>query len=151
MPGADRSCLLAAKRYRDAEHRLFHRDAGYLEGRRTRESRVNRAAANRTAFGRQAIAGQWANAEFGALCQLYGAGCPCPTRCRSPAPRCCSSSSATPDGTAAPRLAETRPDGGELAALWDQLVAALVALAAARATRTATCPRTTCWSTAAGW
>ncbi len=39
VPGTDRSCLLAAKRYRSAEHRMFHRDAGYLEGRRTRESR----------------------------------------------------------------------------------------------------------------
>ena len=33
------------------------------------------------------------------------------------------------DGTAAPRLAETRPDPAELAGLWDQLVRALVALA----------------------
>ena len=70
IPGGQ-SCLLAAKRYRDPEHRLFHRDAGYLEGRRTRDSRVSRAAANRTAFGRQAIAGMWANAEFAALCLLY--------------------------------------------------------------------------------
>ena len=34
-----------------------------------------------------------------------------------------------PDGTAAPRLAETRPDRAELAGLWDQLVQALVDLA----------------------
>ena len=33
------------------------------------------------------------------------------------------------DGTAAPRLAETRPRGSELAGLWDQLVQALVTLA----------------------
>ena len=33
------------------------------------------------------------------------------------------------DGTAAPRLAETRPAPAELARLWDQLVAALVTLA----------------------
>ena len=33
------------------------------------------------------------------------------------------------DGTAAPRLAETRPGPAELAGLWDQLVQALVALA----------------------
>jgi RIO kinase 1 len=33
------------------------------------------------------------------------------------------------DGTAAPRLAETRPTQAELAGLWDQLVYALVALA----------------------
>src|SRR6476660_3884286 len=31
VPGTDRSCLLAAKRYRDATHRQFHRDVGYLE------------------------------------------------------------------------------------------------------------------------
>jgi RIO kinase 1 len=33
------------------------------------------------------------------------------------------------DGTAAPRLAETRPDEQELSDLWDQLVGALVTLA----------------------
>ena len=75
VPGG-RSCLLAAKRYRDAGHRMFHRDGGYLEGRRVRESRVNRAVASRTAFGREAIAGQWAYAEFGALSRLYAAGIP---------------------------------------------------------------------------
>ena len=34
-----------------------------------------------------------------------------------------------PDGTAAPRLAETRPRGSELAGLWEQLVRALATLA----------------------
>src|SRR5579872_4651805 len=61
VPGTDRQCLLAAKRYRSADHRMFHRDADYLEGRRTRASRENRAAANRSTFGRQLIAGQWAS------------------------------------------------------------------------------------------
>jgi RIO kinase 1 len=42
VPGTERSCLLAAKRYRGAEHRMFHRDSGYLEGRRVRESRAGR-------------------------------------------------------------------------------------------------------------
>jgi hypothetical protein len=32
VPGSEPGCLLAAKRYRSAEHRMFHRDAGYLEG-----------------------------------------------------------------------------------------------------------------------
>jgi RIO kinase 1 len=78
VPGTGKSCLLAAKRYRDAEHRLFHRDAGYLEGRRVRESRVNRATTSRSAFGKQMIAGQWANAEFTALCRLHAARVPVP-------------------------------------------------------------------------
>src|SRR6266700_8406451 len=71
VPGTSRSCLLAAKRYRDSGHRMFHRDSAYLEGRRVRESRASRAVANGTATGRQMIAAQWANAEFTALCQLY--------------------------------------------------------------------------------
>ena len=37
-PGRD--VLMAGKRYRSSKHRLFHRDAGYLEGRRVRKSRV---------------------------------------------------------------------------------------------------------------
>ena len=64
VPGAGRSCLLAAKRYRAAEHRMFQRDSEYLEGRRVRESRVNRAIAARSAAGRAMISTQWASAEF---------------------------------------------------------------------------------------
>ena len=129
VPGG-RSCLLAAKRYRDAQHRLFHRDAGYLEGRRTRDSRVSRAAASRTAYGKQAIAGQWANAEFAALCQLHGAGLPVPYPVQITGTEVLLEFIGDPDGTAAPRLAETRPSAGDLAGLWDQLVTALAALAA---------------------
>ena len=129
VPGTQRACLLAAKRYRDAEHRQFHRDAGYLEGRRTRDSRVTRAAANRTAFGKQAIAGQWANAEFTALCQLHSAAVPVPYPVQIMGTEVLLEFIGDPDGTAAPRLAETRPDGTELASLWEQLVEALATLA----------------------
>jgi RIO kinase 1 len=124
-----RSCLLAAKRYRDAEHRMFHRDSGYLEGRRTRDTRVNRAAASRSAFGRQAIAGQWANAEFSALSRLYAAGVAVPYPAQILETELLLEFIGSSDGTAAPRLAETRPDPGELADLWDQLVRSLVTLA----------------------
>ena len=127
--GTGRSCLLAAKRYRDPEHRLFHRDAGYLEGRRTRDSRVTRATANRTAFGRQAIAGLWANAEFTALCRLYREGIPVPYPVQITGTEVLLEFIGDTNGTAAPRLAETRPDERELSDLWDQLVASLVTLA----------------------
>jgi RIO kinase 1 len=123
------SCLLAAKRYRDPEHRLFHRDAGYLEGRRTRDSRVTRAAANRTAYGRQAIAGMWASAEFGALCLLHQAKVPVPYPVQITGTEVLLEFIGDSDGTAAPRLAETRPDEQELADLWEQLVEAVLALA----------------------
>jgi RIO kinase 1 len=131
VPGTDRSCLLAAKRYRDATHRQFHRDAGYLEGRRVRDTRVTRAAANRTAFGRQAIAGQWANAEFNALVQLHSAGVPVPYPVQILGTEVLLEFIGDPDGTGAPRLAETRPDPAGLASLWDQLVEATATLAGA--------------------
>jgi RIO kinase 1 len=130
VPDTDRSCLLAAKRYRTAEHRMFHRDGGYLEGRRTRESRATRAMAKRTAVGREMIATHWANAEFCALSQLYWAGVPVPYPVQVLGTEVLLEFIGEPDGTAAPRLAETRPAGPELAGLWDELVQALSTLAA---------------------
>ena len=129
VPGTDNSCLLAAKRYRDTDHRMFHRDSGYLEGRRTRDSRVNRAMAARSSFGREAVSGQWAFAEFNALTRLYAAGVPVPYPVQIVGTEILLEFVGSGDGTAAPRLAETRPDPGELVSLWDQLVTALVALA----------------------
>jgi RIO kinase 1 len=131
VPGTDKSCLLAAKRYRDATHRQFHRDAGYLEGRRVRESRVNRAVAKRSDFGRQAIAGQWANAEFNALVQVYNAGVPVPYPVQILGTEILLEFIGDADGTGAPRLAETRPGPAELASLWSQLVEAMATLASA--------------------
>jgi RIO kinase 1 len=137
VPGTDRACLLAAKRYRDPEHRLFHRDAGYLEGRRVRRSRENRAMAGRTAFGRQMIAGQWARAEFVALTRLWQLGrelgtiaVPYPVQLIGT--ELLLEFIGDPDGdTAAPRLAQLRPAGRQLHRLWDQLLDALVVLARA--------------------
>ena len=129
VPGTDRSCLLAAKRYRSSEHRMFHRDSGYLEGRRVRDTRVSRAMANRTAAGREMIAGQWASAEFTALCQLHLAGVPVPYPVQVLETEILLEFIGDPDGSAAPRLAELRPRGSELAGLWDQLVQAMMTLA----------------------
>jgi len=134
VPDTDRQCLLAAKRYRSAEHRMFHRDAGYLEGRRVRESRVNRAMAKRTGFGREVIAGQWAAAEFGALYRLWEVGTELGVRI-VPYPVQILGTEllleflGTDDGQAAPRLAQVRPDAHQLEDLWDQLVTALTVLA----------------------
>ena len=132
VPGTDRACLLAAKRYRASEHRLFHRDAGYLEGRQVRRSRENRAMANRTAVGRQMIAAQWAIAEFQALCALWTAGArfiPYPVQLAGT--ELLMQFVGTGDGVAAPRLAQLRPDPPDAADLWHQLVEALTVLASA--------------------
>jgi RIO kinase 1 len=136
IPGTDRSCLLAAKRYRDTDHRLFHRDGGYLEGRRMRRSRENRAMANRTAFGRQVIAGQWAAHEFAALSRLWQIGVEAgsvavPYPVQLGGTEVMLEFIGSPDGEAAPRLAQLRPAAAELTDLWRQLLDALVVLARA--------------------
>ena len=109
---------------------MFQRDSAYLEGRRVRESRDTRAMAQRTTAGRQMIARQWANAEFAALGQLHRSGVPVPYPVQVLGTELLLEFIGEPDGTAAPRLAEIPPDGRELAGLWDQLVEALVVLAA---------------------
>ena len=128
VPGG-RGSLLAAKRYRSSEHRMFHRDAGYLEGRRVRRSRETRAMANRTTFGMDLLAGQWAAAEFGALGRLWNSGVAVPYPVQLLGTEVLKEFVGDPDGTAAPRLAQLRPEPEELADLWQQTVAALQLLA----------------------
>ncbi|MGH3566119.1 MAG: serine protein kinase RIO [Pseudonocardia sp.] len=129
VPGTDRRTLMAAKRYRTAEHRLFHRDAGYLEGRRVRRSREMRAMANRTAFGRDIASVSWASAEFAALSRLWAGGVAVPYPVQASGTEVLLEFIGTSDGAAAPRLAQLRPDVEELCDLWHQLVDALLGLA----------------------
>jgi RIO kinase 1 len=128
LPETD-GVLLAAKRYRSDEHRLFHRDAGYLEGRRMRRSREMRAMAGRTSFGRNLIAEQWAVAEFAALSRLWTIGAPVPYPVQRHGTELLLEFLGEPDGTAAPRLAQLRPEQDELTDLWEQAVSALELLA----------------------
>ena len=128
LPGAA-PCLLAAKQYRGAEHRMFHRDAGYLEGRRVRRSREMRAMSSRTAFGRQLIAGQWASAEFAVLSQLWQVGAAVPYPVQLLGTELMMEFVGTPDGIAAPRLASVRADVALARDLFAQLVAVLRDLA----------------------
>lgn len=129
VPGTDRSCLLAAKRYRSAEHRLFHRDSEYLEGRRVRKSRDSRAMASRSAVGREMIAAQWAQAEFSALCKFYLAGARVPYPVQVLGTEILLEFIGTAGGAAAPRLAESGLRGADLSALWHQLVQSMATLA----------------------
>jgi RIO kinase 1 len=132
VPNTDRHCVLAAKRYRSSQNRLFHRDAGYLEGRHVRESRDNRAMAKRTKVGMQMIAAQWANAEFAALCQMYELGVPVPYPVQIIDTEVLEEfigDHATQE--AAPRLAALRADTADLVDLWGQLVEATSLMARA--------------------
>lgn len=122
-------CLLAVKTYRDGEHRMFHRDAGYQEGRRTRRSRETRAMANRTRFGRELLSGQWAGAEFQALSRLWLEGASVPYPVQLIGSELMMEFIGDPDGTAAPRLATWEGDSAEAAELYHDLVGTLGLLA----------------------
>ena len=129
VPESGRSVVLAAKRYRGAEHRMFHRDAGYVEGRRVRRSRETRAMARRTEFGRDLLAGQWAAAEFAALAQLWADGVAVPYPVSLDGSELLLEFVGSAAGAAAPRLAQLRPEPEQLTDLWHQLVEALTGLA----------------------
>jgi RIO kinase 1 len=120
--------FLAAKRYRTGEHRMFHRDAGYQEGRRVRRSREMRAMARRTEFGKELLSGQWAMAEFEALGALWGMGLPVPYPVQLNDREMLMEFIGT-DGEAAPRLVQTRPGPELLADLFEQLRRSMLVLA----------------------
>ena len=127
VAGTD-GCVLAAKRYRGTDHRNFHRNAGYTEGRRTKDSREARAMARKSSFGRQVAAGQWAWAEWESLQRCWEAGVPVPYPVQIDGTEILMEL-ITDGGAPAPRLATTRPGPDLLAEWFDQLRAAMTALA----------------------
>lgn len=127
---AERSVVLAAKRYRGLDHRLFHRDAAYTEGRRLRNTRDRRAAAKGTRYGRSVEAGQWAAAEFDCLARFWSAGLPVPYPVQLDGTEILMELITLADGTGAPRLAQTRPPQALLESYWQQLGDAIRGMAA---------------------
>jgi RIO kinase 1 len=126
--GAGPSVVMAAKRYRTEEHRTFHRSSSYTEGRRTRNTRDARAMAKKTDHGRAVAAGQWAWAEWESLKHFWSVGVPVPYPVQIDGSEILMEL-VTVDGVAAPRLAQTRPDGPLLAAYFEQLRDAMRVLA----------------------
>ncbi len=120
--------LLAAKRYRSSDHRQFHRDAGYVEGRRVRRSRDTRAMAKKSDWGRQVAAGQWAHHEFAALASLWSAGVPVPYPVMIDGTEILMEFIEV-DGAAAPRLAQVRPGRETLESYYEQVRDAMAVLA----------------------
>jgi len=120
--------VMAAKRYRSTEHRQFHRDAGYTEGRRERRSRDNRALAKKTAWGKQVASGAWAYAEFNSLSMLWSAGVPVPYPVMIDGSEILMEFISV-DGDAAPRLAQVRPDRSTVESYYEQLRDAMGVLA----------------------
>jgi len=128
------STILAAKRYRGAEHSDFHRSARYTEGRGMRNTRDARAVARGTAYGRSVQATVWAYAEFEALCTLYRLGVPVPYPVQVNETEILMEFINAGGDTgasrlqAAPRLAQVRADGAQLRDYFEQVVDILGAL-----------------------
>jgi RIO kinase 1 len=70
--------VLAAKRFRNFDERLFRNDARYRAARRTGESRLDKAMAQGHKAGMAFRARLWVASEFEALCRLWSAGVPVP-------------------------------------------------------------------------
>jgi RIO kinase 1 len=127
VPGG-RASVLASKQYRGEEHRLFHRDPDYTDGRQTKKSRDARALRKKTAWGRTVAAGQWAWAEWEALKRFWLAGVPVPYPVQIQGTELLMEFIEY-DGEAAPRLAQSRPSPELLASYFEQLRDAMLKLA----------------------
>lgn len=126
-----RSAVLAAKRYRSAEQRLFHRSSAYTEGRSVRRSRDARAIKNGSSYGREVEAARWADAEWTYLRMAYENGIPVPYPVQICGTEIMMEFIEDPShpGVAAPRLQATHPGPELLHSYWEQLVAAMHAFA----------------------
>jgi RIO kinase 1 len=122
--------LLAAKRYRSAERSDFHRSSVYREGRIERRSRDQRAVERGTAYGRSVAAVAWSYAEFAALSRAYELGVPVPYPVQVNGTELLLEFIGE-GGAAAPRLARSDAVGRELADLFEQVVAIVLAFARA--------------------
>lgn len=126
-----RSAVLAAKRYRSAEQRLFHRSSAYTEGRTVRRSRDARALKNGSSYGREVEASRWANAEWTYLRMAHENGIPVPYPVQICGTEIMMEFIEDPlnPGAAAPRLQATHPNPEMLQSYWEQLVDAMAAFA----------------------
>ncbi|MGH3504710.1 MAG: serine protein kinase RIO, partial [Nocardioidaceae bacterium] len=124
----DRTSLLAAKRYRGADHRAFQRSGAYTEGRQIRKSRDARAAAKATSFGRAVAASHWAATEFDALKSMWTAGVPVPYPVQIDDTEILMEYIEV-DGAAAPRLAQVRPGPATVESYFEQVREAMAVLA----------------------
>ena len=124
------SVVMAAKRYRDTDHRTFHRAAAYTEGRSMKRSRDNRAVKRKSTWGRTVAAGEWAVSEWTALRRCWELGLPVPYPVQIDETEIMMEW-ITHDGETAPRLAQVRPGPAVLTGYYDQLRDALTTMAQA--------------------
>ncbi len=128
--GAGRTCLLAEKRFRARDRRLFRDDYLYrgVWGEGTR--REHRAMKRNTRFGHEAMQARWIANEWESLVRLHDAGVtvPPPVELLDDGYRMAFIGDA---GRAAPRLAEVDLDRTTAARVWRDLLDEVATLVAA--------------------
>ena len=112
--------VMAAKRYRDTDHRTFHRSASYTEGRSMKRSRDERALKRKSTFGRMVAQGEWAASEWNALIRFWNLGLPVPYPVQIDGTEILMEW-VRHEGETAPRLAQTRPPADLLRSYFDQV------------------------------
>ncbi len=120
--------VMAAKRYRDTDHRTFHRSATYAEGRSVKRSRDERALKRKSTWGKIVAAGEWTIAEWDALKRLWSLGLAVPYPVQIDGHEILMEW-ITHDGETAPRLAQTRPEPDLLAFYYEQVCDFLAGMA----------------------
>ena len=116
--------LLAAKRYRDTQHRQFRNDAAYRASKVADHTREARAAAKQSGFGTSVRAQQWAANEMLRLTRLWAIGVPVPYPVQRTGTELVMEYIGDADQMA-PRLVNARSDRNELTSLCEQAVDAL--------------------------
>ena len=117
----DRHNVLAAKRYRKLDERLFRNDARYRAARRTGNVRVDKAMAQGTHAGMAFRAMTWVATEFETLCRLWSAGIAVPYPVQRLGNELMIELIGTPERVA-PRLVHAQVTRQQAHDLWPQVV-----------------------------
>ena len=120
-----------AKIYKDAENRTFKQRSGYIEGRRVRNSRDQRAMGKHTSYGRAKDEDAWRSAEVEAIYRLRDAGVRVPEPFHFVDGVLIMELVTDASGNPAPRLGEVAMTAAEARAIFDRLLREVVRMLAA--------------------
>jgi RIO kinase 1 len=118
--------VAAAKIYKDRAVRSFKNNSGYTEGRKTRNTRTQRAMDRGSRFGKKAAEDAWKEAEANALFKLHAAGVRVPTPHLFYEGVLVMDLVIGPDGSPAPRLVEAHLGREQAAEIYADLRAQMV-------------------------
>ena len=115
-----------AKIYKDAENRSFKHRAEYTEGRKVRNTRDQRAIANRSKHGREKDEAAWRSTEVDMIHRLHAAGVRVPVPYHFIEGVLLMELVTDADGQPAPRLGDLPFDAASARAMYDRLLRATV-------------------------